>query len=118
MNRIFDSYQFFLCKITLKKYNFLGVPSKVIVMIITNDDKVLTIKFSDNKLNKTFPFKKLDNFDPSIIKKWIVENKYNFEFQTKSKSLKIRMSYIDDDINSLKSISPSFISRLKSFFKS
>jgi hypothetical protein len=87
-------------------------------MIITNDDKVLTIKFSDNKLNKTFPFKKLDTFDPSLLKLWIVENGYNFQFQTKSKSLKIKMNVMNDNIIILKSNLPSFISRLKSFFKS
>ncbi len=87
-------------------------------MIITNDDKVLTIKFSDNKLNKIFPFNNLDSFDPSILKMWVTKNGYDFRFQTKSKSLKIKMTVMSDDIVNLKLNTPSLISRLKTFFKS
>ena len=50
MDNLFDSYQFFLCKITLKKYNFIGINYKSIVMLITSDNKILLVKFNENKI--------------------------------------------------------------------
>ena len=118
MDNLFDSYQFFLCKITLKKYNFIGINYKSIVMLITSDNKILLVKFNENKIDKSFPFKKLDTFDPSILKKWVIDNGYNFEFKTKSKNLKIQMTVVEDNIVSERVKPQSLISKYFNLFKS
>ena len=118
MENLFDSYQFFLCKITLKKYNFIGINYKSIVMLITIDNKILLVKYSENKINKSFPFKKLNTFDASILKKWVIDNGYNFEFKTKSKNLKIQMTIVGDNIISERVKPQSIISKFFNLFKS
>ena len=118
MDNLFDSYQFFLCKITLKKYNFIGINYKSIVMLITSDNKILLVKFNENKIDKSFPFKILDPFVPSILKKWVLDNGYNFEFKTKSKNLKIQMTVVEDNIVSERIKPQSLISKFFNLFKS
>lgn len=113
-------YHFFLCEITLKKTNFLGVINSKIIVVITSDSKILILKFSNKNVIKKFPFKESEIIDFKVLKKWIVDNKYNYEYFTKSKKLKLIVAYnLDNNVTDTNNdkTNHNFFTKAKLFIK-
>jgi hypothetical protein len=106
-------YHYFLCEITLKKQNFLGLIISQIIIVISLDLKSIILKM-DGK-NNNFPFKKTDIIDLKILKEWAIINNYSIDFFTKSRKLKLLVNCHFDDVN-VKKPNNKTIEKLKNIF--
>jgi hypothetical protein len=106
-------YHYFLCEITLKKQNFLGLIISQIIIVISLDLKLIILKM-DGK-NNTFPFKKTDIIDLKLLKEWAIINDYSIDFFTKSRKLKLLVNCHFDDVN-IKKPNNKTIEKLKNIF--
>ena len=111
------SYHYFLCEISLKKKNWIGIVTSEIIIVISSDYKIIILKFLNNKDSKNFPFNKSEKMDFEVFKKWVIDNNYSMSFFTKSKNLKLVITYHFEDIKTKKSVKNPFFNRFKIFNK-
>lgn len=116
MNNTILIYPNFIAQVSLKKRSLFGFNNIHILFLLTPSLKIIKIS-NPQKIN--FLYNENDFLVSSEFTKWVVDNNFEFQFSTKSKTLKriliLDVGLVIDNLNQNKS--KSIFKKLFKWFK-
>ena len=116
MNNTISFFPNFVAQVHLRKKTLFGLKEVEISFLLTTSLKIIKIV---NPKKDQFLYNQGDILSTVDFSKWVIENGYNFRFNTKSKSLKrILIIEVDNIIDDLKENKSKFtFEKLFKWFK-